>query len=140
MNKRIRRKIAKRTVVFNQTAHESLWTWIAEKGSKLIPMSAIILKTKWPEWQFNGGNISKATYGCMACQYAYTIRKKSKQYYNNACRYCPLSIRGNGTGSKCLSGLYSEWKDSVEWNDAEKAQKIALKIANLPVKKGVKTM
>ena len=140
MNKRIRRKIAKRTVVFNQTAHKTLWTWLAEKGSKRIPTSATMLKTKWPGWERNGGNIPHAAHCCMACQYAHTIRKKSKQYYRLPCRYCPLSIRGNTVKSDCLSGLYIEWEEAVEWNDIEEAKKIALKIANLPVKKGVKTM
>lgn len=135
MNRRIKRKIAKRTVVFNQTAHKALWTWLAEEGSKLIPTSAVMLKTKWPEWWFNGGHISRAVHCCMACQYAHTIRKKSKQ-----CRYCPLSVRGNTSNSDCLSGLYIEWEEAVEWNHVEEAKKIALKIANLPVKKGVKTM
>lgn len=140
MNRRIKCKIAKRIIVFNQTAHKALWTWLAEKGSKLIPMSAMMLKTKWPGWERNGGDIPHAAHCCMACQYAYTIRKKSKRYYDVPCRYYPLSVRGNTSNSNCLSGLYIEWEEAVEWNYVEEAQKIALKIANLPIKKYVKTI
>lgn len=139
MNRRIKCKIAKRIIVFNQTAHKALWTWIAENVSKSVSISPSEFKTNWPGWKSNGGTVPYARHFCLACQYAKEVSYKTKRN-RCRCKYCPLSVKGNGDASDCLSGLYTEWEEAFVWNDLEEKKKLALKIANLPVKKYVKTI
>ena len=108
--------------VFNHTAHKELWNYLAENPTKQ--------KEDWPEWKINGGKYSNVEYHCFACEF--TI--------GGTCCDCPLiwpsdcCTDGYNTNNY---GLYKKW--AKEGISLEERTSLALKIANLPVKKGIKT-
>lgn len=139
MNKRIKRKIAKRTIVFNHTAFKSMWIWIALNIHRMKLSFPLQMKRAWPKWKRNGGAIPDALFFCMACDYAKEMNFRSNNK-SNYCKYCPLSVKGNGPATPCLAGLYRDWEHVATWGPIEHARGLAIKIAKLPVKKGVKTI
>lgn len=107
-----------RSRIFNHTAHKELWNYLAENPTKW--------KEDWPGWKINGGEYSSVCHHCFACEF--TI--------DSICYDCPL-IWPNGccTG---YYGLYEKW--AKEGISLEERISLALKIANLPVRSGVKTI
>lgn len=104
---------------FDHTAHKEMWTWLSENPKKE--------KKDWPGWDWNEGIIDTKVNLCFACDYGYT-----------ACSSCPLLWpKVKGEGRVCHSGgLYEKW---VTGENAETRTRLALQIANLPVKEGVET-
>ena len=106
------------TRVFNHTAHKKLWTWLSENPE--------MDKKDWPEWKVNGGKYSSVDGNCFACEF--TI--------DGACCDCPLIWPGEWCADRY--GLYKKWtKKNISLKERTS---LALQIANLPVKKGIKTV
>ena len=99
--------------VFNHTAHKELWNYLAENPTKW--------KEDWPKWKINGGEYSSVCHHCFACEFT----------VDNICYDCPL-IWPNGY---CYE-LYEKW--AKEGISLEERTSLAIKIANLPVKNGIK--
>ena len=102
-------------LIFNYTAHKELWTWLAGNPCKK--------KMDWPGWKTYG---DVSGYLCFACDYDYEKM--------DDCKNCPLKW---GNAEETCRKLYDRWNSNcLIWE----ATKIALQIANLPVKEGVKTI
>lgn len=106
--------------VFNHTAHKALWNWLAKHPTKT--------KLDWPGWEWNGGKSKYALYFCFACEYSYKIC--------GGCFHCPLDWE-NPISCGYDGGLFFKWKN-VSKNSHRTRKRLALQIANLPVRKGVK--
>lgn len=104
--------------IFNRTAHQELWFWLAEHPS--------YSKSDWPGWQYyNGGSDN-----CFACVAAENLHDGSLSLC--ICSFCPLKWP---KGKYCHEGLYRIWYNT---DDARVRRNIATRIANLPVKDGYK--
>lgn len=104
--------------VFNRTAHKELWNYLAENPTKW--------KRDWPGWEENGGEYNKVPSYCFACAFN----------TDNACYNCPL-IWPSGCCTD-YGGLYKKWaKESIS---LEERTSLALQIANLPVRNGIRTI
>lgn len=109
--------------VFNHTAHKALWNWLADHPDKS--------KTDY----FVLNNITEIPYDyCYACDYDIEAEIPVRR-----CCNCPLIGWG---AERCynIDGLYDEYLDTLLAQDEEEGRKVALKIANLPVKEGVETI
>ena len=104
--------------IFNHTAHKELWNYLAENPTKQ--------KEDWPGWEVNGGKYNKINSHCFACEFI----------VGSTCCDCPLIW----PSKQCIGiyGLYQRW---VEQDiSLEERTSFALKIANLPVRKGIETI
>ena len=104
--------------IFNHTAHKELWSYLAENPTKQ--------KEDWPEWKVNGGKYSSVDGNCFACEFT----------TDSTCCDCPLIWPG-GWCAGCY-WLYKKWAE--EDISLKERTSLALQIANLPVKKGIKTI
>lgn len=113
-------KLKNAGIVFDHTNHQKLWNWLADNPGKE--------KHDWPGWQ----NIKEKFFGyCFACDYddkAYEITNR------DTCDCCPLLWEGKGCSLP--NSLYSQWLLAY---GAERCRELALKIANVKVRKGVVT-
>ena len=107
-----------KTRVFNHTAHKKLWTWLSENPE--------MDKDDWPEWEVNGGEYSEVESHCFACEFI----------LDGTCCDCPLIW----PCKSCIkrNGLYRRWASIC--TSSEERTSLALQIANLPVKEGIKTV
>lgn len=110
------------SIKFNLTGHKKLWNWLAEhprnsKGDYFRIANELI-----PE------------HDCYACDYS--ERCVNQMDCDAFCESCPFMIENS---IFCLNGLYDEWEDAKEDENAarERVKELALKIANLPVREGV---
>lgn len=99
--------------VFEHSNHKRLWMWLAEHPEKH--------KNDWTEWKYNGGSLEEIDADCFACE------------YTNDCDLCPLVWEP--INPSCTCGLFFKWDEST---DMEDRSRLALMIANLPVKGEVK--
>ncbi len=107
---------------FNLTGHKALWHWLADNPGKFK-------KNYFDSIQLPEETRPKKL--CYACDYD-----------KNKCVHCPLcgwNINGldvcwSGSGS---GGLYKLWIDAMCAHNYDRACKIARRIADLPVIKGV---
>lgn len=121
--------------IFDLTNHRALWTWLSENPDKD--------KDNWPEWAFNGGEITRVQEAdCFCCKY---MNEKTLHSFPRNCNFCPLIWPENLAGDKVCDdaeGLWAEW-DSLGYEIGEVSLKLrselAKEIANLPVKDGIKT-
>ena len=123
--------------VFNHTAHKELWNWLAKHPTKN--------KRAWPGWKNNGGEYDKPINLCFACDSA----DKDKTYGCPVCDSCPLvwpfgccqnlprSWPGLLPFPISRRELYAKW-NGTSINSHRTRTKLALQIANLPVREGVK--
>lgn len=101
--------------VFNRTLHKSLWYWLAENPK--------CTKDQWPGWISNGWVVERVVQLCFACEYTFD------EYFG--CRSCPIEW---SSGKPCYDAEYEQWEESV---DPQERTRLALVIAELPVREGV---
>lgn len=101
--------------VFELTLHRILWNWLATN-----PLSE---KSDWPEWTYNGGSIEEILSDCFACGYA-----------DIECAKCPLVWPEVRCCHSNKTYIFTQWDNS---SDLKERSKLALIIANLPVKSNV---
>lgn len=115
---------------FDRTKHIELWQWLAKNPGKG--------KEQWPGWEKYKDEEYPAN-GCYACQYQLdAMEKDNKDFVINetACNiYCPL-IWPEGKTCTVRDGLFYKLGTGNDDVDAD----LCLKIANLPVREGVKTI
>lgn len=108
-------------ILFDHNHHREMWLWLADHPE--------MIKEDWPGWEYNGGEVEEGNYDCFACEYSDDID----------CKDCPLIWPKNGIGENVCDdkdGLFTKW----EWStDLSERSQLARQIANLPVRKGVKT-
>lgn len=104
--------------IFNHTGHKELWNYLAENPTEW--------KEDWPGWEVNGGEYSKVDSNCFACEF--TI--------GGTCHDCPLIWPSGCCTGYC--GLYKKWAEVGI--SLEERTSLALKIANLPIRNGIKTI
>jgi hypothetical protein len=111
------------TKIFDHTNHTKLWMWLSENPKKK--------KEDWPKWKTNYGTIESVHNDCFACEY-------DESFFH--CNGCPLVWPDNKNinADDCmgLEGLFFRWDTS---KDNHERSKLALQIANLPVRHGVIT-
>ena len=122
------------SIKFDHTNHKKLWNWLAENPDKN--------KEDWPEWAENGGNVSSyRSPFCLACESVNSVNNDERD-----CDLCPLIWPPNSYGDRVCDGKNGLW---LVWDGFGKSEseedriirsKIALQIANLPVKDGVETI
>lgn len=100
---------------FMLSLHRRMWKWLAENQDKQ--------KESWPEWKENGGKIENVVCSCFCCEYN----------GGNNCDECPLVW----PGGRCCFGSGKGTFDLYERAKGEERSRLALEIANLPVKSGV---
>ncbi len=93
-----------------------LWIWIAATGSTM--------KSDWPEWAFNGGEIETCLHSCPCCEFARKVQKRECDH--NDPPVCPVT----------WANIYCEFGGSEfgSWYRArseEEREKCALAIAVL---------
>lgn len=114
--------------VFNRTAHNALWAWLAENPG--------CIKDDWPGWDELGlSDEQKSTmhehFNCFACLTAGYC--KTARLGTDVCCTCPIQWYGEDCfDDGRLFGIYS---DAQEDENYELATHVALAIANLPVRK-----
>ena len=109
------------SVKFNHTAHKEMWIWLSENPN--AP------KVRWPGWSRNGGKYDDQLMDCFACDSCYF-----------SCHNCPLVWPEDLEEKReCWDegGLFDNWNIS---RDCPTRVRLALQIANLPVKDGVETI
>lgn len=125
---------------FDHTNHKALWQWLAETGE--------VDRMNWPRWKTKGGDVEDCLLHNFAC--AYTHPKLG-------CLSCPLEVSEDLTTDEeaCLGGLLKKWVTAGnQLKELEKnkdynyrayiemkhtLQSIAMRIAELPAKPGIKT-
>lgn len=100
-------------IVFSRTLHKELWCWLAENQE--------CTKEDWPQWISNGGTVENVVSNCFACEY---------DKDNRECDACPIIW----SGSNCYEGEFRQWEHS---EDPQERTRLALAIADLPVREGV---
>lgn len=89
--------------------HRELWLWLADNPE--------MLKSDWPRWKHNGGDIGFVTSYCFACEY---IESMYQLGFDVGChKYCPI-------GS--CQPEYDKWWRLQEYQ--RQRRKWALRIAN----------
>lgn len=97
-----------------QRIHRSIWQYVVEHGTK-------------PSTPY--------AYDCVACEYA-MFKRSLENSKGSRCRYCPINWDETRGRVNCCS-LYSNWTvESTINSDSEKARGYALKIRDVPFKKG----
>lgn len=112
--------------VFDHTAHKRLWLWLA-----LRPWAE---KTEWPGWR----DCYPQLHNCFACAFASVVKHEMMRQYPTAslCMFCPLQINDK---LKCLNNWYNFWDETEKTpKNYPLLTQIALKIANLPIREGVR--
>ena len=93
--------------------HIALWDWLAKNPGNH--------KSKWPEWEFNGGSVAKVPHLCFCCKLP---DKNSKEYYllsakemKTLCDTCNIKEWG-GTAIYCddYSSYYENWRAARDCN------------------------
>lgn len=108
--------------VFNHTGHKSLWDWLSKYPEKN--------KEDWPGWDYNGGEVEAVFADCFACEY---------DSEGECSEVCPLIWPNmeNDNFVDCLSDLFGKYNYE---DNLKKRSKIAEKIRDLKVRKGVETI
>ena len=108
--------------VFFHTAHKALWNWLSKRTNHKTR------KRQWPGWDFNGGNVKKTDYDCLACEYVDKVTP-----LDPCCGKCPIIWPDN---SLCGDdgNIFDDWFFS---HSTEKRAKLAAQIRDLPVREGV---
>ena len=96
--------------------HRELWDWLYHYPSKH--------KGDWPEWVFNGGDISETTHDCFLCEY-------TDLKCNNCLLDWPITS-DTGDPLSCCNSYYVEW---VYSNSPKTRKKYAKLIRDLPERK-----
>lgn len=121
--------------VFNHSKHKELWLWLAENPGND--------KSVWPGWESVSGYDPEVfpDNECFACEYFQVSRGEEGRFHmispEDCEKHCPL-IWPSGQTCCDVGSLFREWCDASEDGKYERAKEIALIIANLPLRKGVK--
>ena len=111
---------------FDKVNHKEMWLWLSRHPNE--PKSA------WPKWEDNGGTVVKPENMCFAC----SATPLDDDYDYDAkflnCEHCVL-VWGNDRRKTCNDAEFGEWK--LE-EDLKKKSELALRIANLPLRKEFK--
>lgn len=81
-----------------------LWNWLSKDKNRV--------KSAWPRWRFNGGNVPEMCRGCPCCQFAGGTPTTAS---NRDCNQCPMidywSKFTGGEGVPCtvLTSPYRLW-------------------------------
>ena len=113
--------------VFNHTAHKQLWLWLAVHPTKT--------KNDWRGWKdIRNCHVAKT---CFACEYA-GQSEYSLCIYTEICNGgCPLIWGGERNICFEEDAIFTQWEYASK-NSHRTRKRLALQIANLPVREGVK--